>query len=108
MTPDADAPVQPPADAPRDREPRRFREWPIAVVLAVVLAGLAVVASGHFRRGTVVLSFGVALALFLRLLLPGTDAGMLRVRSKRIDVAVLAVLAVGVGVLSLWVPPPST
>jgi hypothetical protein len=76
--------------------------------MAVVLAGLAVVASGHFRRGTVVLSFGVALALFLRLLLPSRDAGMLRVRSKRIDVAVLTVLAVGTGVLSLWVPPPST
>lgn len=109
MSPDAgaDAPVQPPAGAAPARS-RRFGEWPIAVVLAVVLAGLAVVGSGHFRRGTVVLSFGIALALFLRLLLPSRDAGMLRVRSKRIDVAVLAVLAVGVGVLSLWVPPPST
>jgi len=110
MTPDAgaDAPVQPPDGAAPDSRARRFREWPIAVVLAVALAGLTVVASGHFRRGTVVLSFGVALALFLRLLLPSRDAGMLRVRSKRIDVAVLAVLAVGMGVLSLWVPPPST
>ena len=110
MTPDAgaDAPVQPPEAAARETGSRRFREWPLAVVMAVILAGLAVVASGHFRRGTVVLSFGVALALFLRILLPGDDAGMLRVRSKRIDVAVLGMLAVSVGVLSLWVPPPST
>ncbi len=110
MTSDAgpDAPVQPPEGAAGEPGPRRFAEWPIALVLAVILAGLAVVASGHFRRGTVVLSFGVALALFLRLLLPGREAGMLRVRSKRIDVAVLSVLAVGVGVLSLWVPPPTT
>ncbi len=110
MTSDAgpEAPVQPPEDAAGEQGQRRFREWPIAVVLAVVLAGLAVVASGHFRRGTVVLSFGVALALFLRLLLPERDAGMLHVRSRRIDVAVLSVLAVGVGVLSLWVPPPTT
>ena len=86
MTSDAgpEAPVQPPEDAAGGQGQRRFREWPIAVVLAVILAGLAVVASGHFRRGT------------------------LQVRSKRIDVAVLSVLAVGVGVLSLWVPPPAT
>jgi hypothetical protein len=29
------------------------------------------------------------------------------VRSKRVDVAVLAVLAVGTSLLALWVPPPS-
>jgi hypothetical protein len=110
MTSDAgpDAPVQPTEGAAGEPGSRRFGEWPLALVLAVILAGLAVVASGHFRRGTVVLSFGVALALFLRLLLPGRDAGMLSVRSKRIDVAVLSALAVGVGVLSLWVPPPTT
>ena len=83
------------------------RQWPLAVSLGVVLLGLAVVASGHFRRGTVLLSFGVTLALFLRLLLSQEDAGLLAVRSKRVDVVVLAVLAVGTSVLALWVPPPS-
>jgi hypothetical protein len=84
------------------------REWPIAVVTVVVLAGLGVVASGHFRRGTIVLSFGIALALFLRLLLSTSDAGLLAVRAKSIDVLVLSVLAVGTTLLALWVPPPST
>lgn len=84
------------------------KQWPIAVVLAVVAAGLVVVAVGHFRRGTVLLSFGITLALFLRLLLSQDDAGMLAVRSKRVDVLVLAVLAVGTSVLALWVPPPSS
>jgi hypothetical protein len=84
------------------------REWPITVVTAVMLAGLVVVGSGHFRRGTIVLSFGIALALFLRLLLSTSDAGLLAVRSKTIDVVVLAVLAVGTTALALWVPPPST
>ncbi len=82
------------------------REWPFAVVLAVVGAGLVVVSTGYFRRGTVVLAFGVALALFLRLLLPAESAGLLQVRSKRIDVAVLTLLALGTGILALWVPPP--
>jgi hypothetical protein len=84
------------------------RQWPITASLAVVLAGLVVVASGHFRRGTLLLSFGVALALFLRLLLPGSEAGLLAVRSKKVDVAVLATLALGTSLLALWVPPPST
>jgi hypothetical protein len=80
------------------------RQWPIAASLAVVVAGLVVVASGHFRRGTLLLSFGVALALFLRLLLPGSEAGLLAVRSKKVDVAVLATLALGTSLLALWVP----
>ena len=84
------------------------RQWPIAASLAVVVAGLVVVASGHFRRGTLLLSFGVALALFLRLLLPGSEAGLLAVRSKKVDVAVLATLALATSLLALWVPPPST
>ena len=84
------------------------REWPIAVVTAVVLAGLVVVGSGHFRRGTIVLSFGIALALFLRALLSSADAGLLSVRSKTVDLLVLSVLAVGTTVLALWVSPPST
>ena len=37
----------------------------------------------------------------------GTEALRL-LGSQRIDVAVLAVLAVGTGILSLWVPPPTT
>ena len=87
---------------------RRLREeWPLAASLAVVVVGLVVVAGDHFRRGTVILAFGVALALFLRLLLPGSEAGLLAVRSKRVDVAVLALLAVATSVLALWVPPPS-
>ena len=83
------------------------RQWPIAVSLGVVLVGLMVVAMGHFRRGTVLLSFGVTLALFLRILLSQDDAGMLAVRSKRVDVVVLAVLAIATSLLALWVPPPS-
>ena len=86
---------------------RLRQEWPITAALTVVVVGLAVVAGGHFRRGTILLSFGVALALFLRLLLPSSEAGLLAVRSKRVDVVVLAFLALATSVLALWVPPPS-
>jgi hypothetical protein len=87
---------------------RLRHQWPITAVLSVVVVGLGVVASGHFRRGTVLVALGVTMALFLRVLLSDEDAGLLQVRSKAIDVAVLAVLALGTSVLALWVPPPST
>jgi len=86
---------------------RLRQEWPLAASLAVVVVGLVVVASGYFRRGCVLLSFGVGLAFFLRLLLPSSEAGLLAVRSKRVDVAVLLFLALATSVLALWVPPPS-
>jgi cation transport ATPase len=89
------------------RTRRRLREWPIVVVLAAVAISLFIVANGHFRRGCILLAGAVMLAFFLRALLPSTDAGMLAVRSRRVDVAVLGVLGIAVSVLSFWVPPPS-
>ena len=39
--------------------------------------------------------------------LPDADAGMLVVRSRKIDVLTLAVLGIGLTVFTFWVPPPS-
>ena len=83
------------------------REWPLITVLGLVLVGLIVVVDGHFRRGCIVIAFALFLALFLRILLPAAGAGLLAVRSKRVDIAVLTVLATATTVLSLWVPPPN-
>ncbi len=84
--------------------PPRYREWPIALVLSVVAVGLVVVAVGSFRRGCIVLAGGVVLAFFLRAMLPTPAAGMLAVRSRSVDLVVLAVLGVSVSVLAFWVP----
>jgi len=86
---------------------RRWAEWPFVAVWAVILVSMGITADDHFRRGAVLFSFAVGLAFFLRLLLPDRDAGMLAVRSKRVDLVVLGVLALAVSVLSLIVPPPS-
>jgi hypothetical protein len=93
----------------RDHRKRGFSlaQWPIAVVLVGVALSLAVVAFWSFRRGSIMLSAFVTLAFFLRLLLPDADAGWLVVRSKRVDVIVLAALAIGLTVMSFWVPNPS-
>jgi uncharacterized membrane protein len=81
------------------------REWPLAVTLGGVLAGLLVaVVFDRFRRGVVLMSAAVVFAGWLRALLPESRIGLLRVRSRRIDVAALFVLGVGLLVLALAVP----
>lgn len=91
--------------------PRRRRvtltQWPITLVLVIVAAAMVLVSTNHFRRGSVLLSAAVLLAMFLRLLLPKEDAGWLAVRSRVTDVATLGVLGVALTVLSLWVPEPN-
>jgi hypothetical protein len=82
-------------------------QWPLTVVLAGLVLSLAVVASDHFRRGSVLLSGFVVLAFLLRLVLSERQAGWLAVRSRPIDLACLGLLGVGVTLFSLIVPPPS-
>ena len=96
--------------AVRSITPRRrpvLHQWPITVVLAGIVVSLAMIATDHFRRGSVGIAASVMLAFFLRLLLPDSDAGLLAVRGKRVDLAVLGVLALGLTVFALWVPAPN-
>ena len=76
---------------------------------ALIGVGIAMImiALDYFRRGSIVLSASVLLAAFLRLLLPDSDAGMLVVRSRKVDVLTLAVLGVGLTIFTFWVPAPS-
>ena len=82
-------------------------QWPLIIVLAGLAVACVMIAMDSFRRGCVVLSASVLLAAFLRLLLSDRDAGLLAVRSRRLDVIVLLVLGLGLGVFTFWVPPPS-
>jgi Protein of unknown function (DUF3017) len=91
----------------RSRPGAWLREWPITLVLAGVALAMILIALDSFRRGSVVLSASVLLAAFLRLLLPDDDAGMLAVRTKKVDVITLGLLGIGVTVFTFWVPPPS-
>jgi hypothetical protein len=71
------------------------------------VASLAVVALDRFRLGSLMLAASLVLAFVLRLILPADQAGMLAVRSKRVDLVVLGTLAAALVVFSLWVPPPA-
>lgn len=82
-------------------------QWPLVTVLVGLLVSLLVVADDHFRRGSVLFAAFVVLAFFLRMFLSERDAGWLAVRSRGIDLLVLAVLGFGLSVFALIVPPPS-
>lgn len=83
-----------------------WRQWPITVVLLGVALALSLVIFDYFRRGAVVLAGSVLLAAFLRLLLPDREAGLLVVRSRRVDVAILGIFGVVLALFAFWVPPP--
>ena len=82
-------------------------QWPLTVVLVGLLISLVVVASDHFRRGSVLFAGFVVGAFLLRMFLPDREAGWLAVRSRGIDLACLGFLGVSLSVFSLIVPPPS-
>ncbi len=84
---------------------RSLPELPISAVLLVLALGLLVVFVHHFRLGSVILACGVLMAAGLRLTLSARRAGLLVVRGRATDVAVLGALGTAVLILALVVPP---
>lgn len=85
----------------------RRRIDPIVAVLGGLGIGLLLTWLHHPRVGMYALSAALAAAALLRLLLRPGEAGLLVVRSRTTDVAVLGVLAVGLLVLASVTPFPS-
>lgn len=81
--------------------------WPLLVVVGGVLAGLAVAWLGErtWRVGCLLVGAALVVGAVERLVLPERDAGLLQVRGKAFDVAVLALTGVAVLVLAVVVPP---
>ena len=67
-------------------------------MLAVAATGLIVVATGEWRAGVDVLAASLLGSALSRSVLPDSEAGMLEVRSKFLDVSLLVV----VGGLLIW------
>lgn len=83
------------------------KQWPILMVYSGILIALAVVIFVDFRSGAILLSLNVLLAFLLRLRLPDSKAGWLRIRRRRIDLTVLATLGIFLLILALVVPQGS-
>jgi hypothetical protein len=80
------------------------RELPLIAVLGVVVAGLLLGALEQWRVGALLVGAGLVLAAGLRLVLPVRRSGLLVVRSRRLDVAVLLLLGAGLMALAASVP----
>lgn len=97
--------LAPPRHAPPARSARRrLTQLPVALVLLTMLAGLLTVQQHHFRVGCYLLALAMLEAAGLRLLLPTREAGLLAVRGRPLDVAVLLGLGLTVLVLTKVVP----
>lgn len=82
--------------------PAAVRQWPVLVVLSVVLGGLLLTLV-DFRAGTLTVGLGMLVAVGLRWAV--ASVGMLAVRSRFTDLLTYGVLGVGIVSLSLMAQP---
>ena len=80
------------------------RQWPAILVYLCAMFSLLLVATVDFRLGAISLALSVLLALGLRWRLSDEAAGLLRVRRRRIDLTVLALLGTALLLLAVVVP----
>jgi Protein of unknown function (DUF3017) len=83
-------------------------QWPVVAVGATFALAFLLVALSFWRRGALLIGVGVSLAAALRLLLTDERAGLLAVRSKRIDVSMTAAVAASVLFTALTINPLGT
>jgi hypothetical protein len=80
------------------------RQLPLLAVLVVVGLGLLSVAFEYWRQGLVLIGLALIGAAVLRLLLPLRRAGFLAVRSRPVDVVLLAGTGLALTVIALTIP----
>lgn len=83
-----------------------IRQLPLLAVLVMVGVGLVVLTFDHWRSGTVIIGLALVGAALLRLLLPVRRVGFLAVRSRPVDVVLLAGTGVALTVIVLTIPFP--
>ena len=81
-----------------------LRQLPLLVVLLVVGVGLLQVTFEHWRRGLVIIGLALVGAAILRLTLPVRRAGFLAVRSRTVDVVLLAGTGLALTITALTIP----
>ena len=81
-----------------------LRQLPLLAVLVVVGVGLVFVTFGEWRRGIVIIGLALIGAAVLRLLVPLRRVGFLAVRSRTVDVALLAGTGLLLTIVVLTIP----
>ena len=85
----------------------RVRVDPLLPVALVAVGGLVLTWLHHPRVGMIVIAGALGVAALLRLVLPASEAGLLVVRGRIFDVAVLATLSAAVMVMASVTPFPA-
>ena len=87
--------------------PGTARWWPVAVVAVGVVLGLLVSLLGpdSWRVGGVIIGLALLLGAGIRVVLPPREAGLLQVRSRAFDVALMIFVGLGIVALAYLVPP---
>jgi DUF3017 family protein len=107
--------VGPTEDVPAESAEPEGRRYPSTLgglcylaVLAASVVGLVIITRGDWRVGVKWNAAALVAAAVARLLLPSPQAGMLAVRRRFVDVTLLAVVGVGLWLLSSAIPnqPP--
>ncbi len=78
------------------------------LVVVILAAAMLLVALDRWRRGLVVFGTGTGVAAVLRAVLSNRRAGLLRVRSRAFDVAVLAAASAAILVVAWGISPLGT
>jgi len=92
-----------PDDGPR-RHPQTFGGGVYLLVVATATTGLLATVFGPWRSGVAWLGIAVVMGSVARMLIPEREAGMLRVRRKLPDVALMLLAGAALIVLSVVVP----
>jgi hypothetical protein len=103
---------RPPITAERYRRARIRRLFisnaAYLIVVAFVVAGLVLIAAEFWRRGLVVIGTGAGVGAVARAVLPDHRAGLLRVRSRVFDAAVLAAASAAMLLIAWQISPLGT
>jgi hypothetical protein len=106
---------QPPEDVPPESAEPEGRRYPSTIggalyllVLGASAVGLGIVSHGHWRAGVRWIAASLLVAALARLVIPGPQAGMLAVRRRAVDVAILVLAGAALWFLSTSIPnqPP--
>lgn len=106
---DVPAELRPDTRSPGPQAPRPWwrqiaRQWPLAITLLGLAVGLGVMMTGHWRRASTLIGLVIVAAAALRWL-PIKMVGLLAVRRRWVDTAILLVLGLGI-LVTAWVVPP--
>jgi hypothetical protein len=93
---------------PIDDQPlieRTIDQWPLALVLLGLVAGLFVLSFYDFRVGSTILGVAVIFGAALRMVLPHDRAGLLAIRSRPVDLVTMYGLGIALTTVAVLVPP---